>query len=245
MPVTAQDRRRSLARGTHVGSRRGTNVPHDHDPNIYATGQFPSTHWSLIKRAGTPESPAARAALAELCSAYWYPIYAFIRRKGNGSDQALDLTQGFFARVLEKGTIAAAEPDKGRSRAFMRTDCQHYLIDQFRRPTARSGAIPTKSIDMHGAEDRYRFEPADMITPNRLFDCTWALTLLDTVLDILAREYTAKDRSEVFDRLKIVLTHGKGAVPSAALAAELGKTEDAVNMAVHRLRKRYREILEE
>lgn len=215
------------------------------DPNTCASGQFPSTHWSLTKKAGSPEPPEARAALAELCAAYWYPIYAFIRRKGSGPDQALDLTQGFFARLLEKGTVVAAEPDKGRFRAFLRTDCQHYLIDQFRRTTARGGGISIVSIDAHGAEERYRFEPTDTLTPERLFDRAWALTLLDTVLDLLAREYAAKGHSDVFDRLKIVLTQGKGAVPAATLAAELGKTEEAVNMAVHRLRKRYREILEQ
>jgi DNA-directed RNA polymerase specialized sigma24 family protein len=220
-------------------------MTHGPDSNPYATGQFPSTHWTLIKRAGSPESPQARAALAELCSAYWYPIYAFIRRKGNGPDQALDLTQGFFARLLEKGIVVAAEPGKGRFRAFLRTDCEHFLIDQFRRKTAWGGGITTVSIDAHGAEERYRFEPADTLTPDRLFDRAWALALLNKVLDLLAREYAAKGRSELFERLKIVLTQGKGVIPSAILAAELGKTEEAVNMAVHRLRKRYRQILEE
>ena len=161
-------------------------MPHHPDPNTHASGRFPSTHWSLIIRAGSPGSSQARAALAELCSVYWYPIYAFIRRKGNGPDQALDLTQGFFARLLEKGIVAAAEPGKGRFRAFLRTDCQHFLIDQFRRKTAWGGGIPTVSIDAHGAEDRYRFEPADTLTPDRLFDRAWALTLLDQVLDLLA-----------------------------------------------------------
>jgi DNA-directed RNA polymerase specialized sigma24 family protein len=220
-------------------------MPDNSDPIINASGRFPSTHWSLITRAGSSEAPDARAALAELCSAYWYPVYAFIRRKGNGHDQALDLTQGFFARLLEKGTVASAEPGKGRFRAFLRTDCQHFLIDQFRRRTAWGSEISTVSIDARGAEDRYRFEPADTLTPDRLIDRAWALTLLDKVLDLLAGEYASKGRSELFGHLKIALTQGKGAVPAATLAAELGKTEEAVNMAVHRLRKRYREILEE
>jgi len=220
-------------------------MPHNPDPNTCASGRFPSTHWSLIIRAGSPGSPKARAALAELCSVYWYPIYAFIRRKGNGPDQALDLTQGFFARLLEKRILAAAEPGKGRFRAFLRTDCQHFLIDQFRRRTAWGGGIPTVSIDAHAAEDRYRFEPADTLTPDRLFDRAWALTLLEKVLDLLAHEYAAKGHSELFDHLKIVLTQGKGIVSAATLAAKLGKTEAAVHMAVHRLRQRYREILEE
>ena len=199
----------------------------------------------MIVRAASPESPQARAALADLCSAYWYPIYALIRRKGNGHDEALDLTQGYFARLLERGIIAAANPGKGRFRAFLRTDCQHFLIDQFRRMTARGRGTPTVSIDAHVAEERYRFEPTDTLTPDRLFDRAWALTLLDKVLDLLAGEYAAKGRSELFDHLKIVLTQGKGAVSAATLAEQVGKSEEAVNMAVHRLRKRYREILED
>jgi len=220
-------------------------MAHNSEPNAYASGQFPSTHWSLVIRAGSPGLPQARAALAELCAAYWYPIYALIRRKGNGHDQALDLTQEYFSRLLEKGVIAAANPGKGRFRAFLRTDCQHFLIDQFRRMTAQGGGTPTVSIDACGAEDRYRFEPADTLTPDRLFDRAWALTLLEKVLDLLAAEYAAKGHSELFDHLKIVLTQGKGAVSTATLAARLGKTEEAVLMAVHRLRKRYREILQE
>jgi DNA-directed RNA polymerase specialized sigma24 family protein len=218
---------------------------HDPDSNTHASERFSSTHWSLVKRAGSPGSAQDRAALAELCSAYWYPIYAFIRRKGNGPDQALDLTQGYFARLLERGVIAAADPGKGRFRAFLRTDCQHFLIDQFRRSTAWGGGAPTVSIDAHGAEDRYRFEPADTLTPDRLFDRAWAVTLLDQVLDLLAAEYASKRHSDLFDHLKIVLTQGKGAVSAATLAAELDTTGDAVNMAVHRLRKRYRQILEQ
>ncbi len=220
-------------------------MPRDFDPNTGDSGRFPSTHWSLIVQAGSPGSPQAHSALAELCSAYWYPIYAFIRRQGNGPDQALDLTQSYFARLLEKGLIAAADQHKGRFRAFLRTDCRHFLIDQHRRTTAKGGGLPTISIDARTAEDRYRFEPADSLTPDRLFDRTWALTLLDHVLDQLARDYEAKGNSGLFDRLKIVLTQGKGSVTSAALAAQLGMTEAAVNVAAHRLRRRYREILEE
>ncbi len=220
-------------------------MSHNPDSSTSKSGRFPSTHWSLVIRAGSPGSPQARAALADLCSAYWYPIYALIRRKGNAHDQALDLTQEFFAHLLERGSIAAANPREGRFRAFLRTDCQHFLIDQFRRMTARRRGTPTVSINAHGAEDRYRFEPADTFTPDRLFDRAWALTLLEKVLDLLAREFAAKGQSELFEKLKIVLTQGKGSVPAATLAAQLGKSEEAVHMAAHRLRKRYREILEE
>jgi DNA-directed RNA polymerase specialized sigma24 family protein len=186
------------------------------DPNNADSGRFPSTHWSLIVRAGSPGSPQDHSALAELFSAYWYPIYAFIRRQGNGPDQALDLTQGYFTRLLEKSLIAAADRHKGRFRAFLRTDCRHFLIDQHRRTTARGGGLPTISIDARTAEDRYRSEPVDSLTPDRLFDRALALTLLDHVLDLLARVYAEKDNSELFDGLKLVLTHGKRSVSSAA-----------------------------
>jgi DNA-directed RNA polymerase specialized sigma24 family protein len=220
-------------------------MAHNSEPSISATGSFPTTRWSLVIEAGSSTSPQARAALADLCSAYWYPLYAFIRRKGNDPDRALDLTQSYFARLLEHGVIARADETKGRFRAFLRTDCQHFLIDQHRRRTVRGAVISPVSIDGHDAEDRYRFEPVDTLTSDRLFDRAWASTLLDRVLDLLAREYAAKGRSEVFDRLKVVLTQGKGAVSAATLAAELGKTEAAVNTAVHRLKKQYREILQE
>lgn len=219
-------------------------MSHDFDPGIAVTGSFPSTRWSLIFRAGALISSEARAALTELCSLYWYPLYAFIRRKGIDPDQALDLTQSYFARLLEKGVIVGADQSKGRFRAFLRTDCQHFLIDYHRRQRVRARVLKPVSIDAGDAENRYRFEPADNMTPDRLFDRTWAMTLLDRVLGLLADEYCSNGRSEIFERLKIILTQGKGAAPAAALAAQLGMTEGAVNVAVHRLKKRYRAILQ-
>jgi RNA polymerase sigma-70 factor (ECF subfamily) len=213
------------------------------DPLGAATGSFPATCWTLVLGAGDRGSPEAREALASLCRAYWYPIYALIRRKGHHPEDAQDLTQMYFARLLEKGVLAAADRRKGRFRAFLRADCQHFLIDQHRRRRARDGGTVTVSIDTRDAEGRYRYEPADRLTPERLFERTWAMTLLDRVLGLLAGEYAAKGRSDVFDRLKVLLTQGKGAVPAATLAAQLGLTAGAVHAAVHRLRKRYGEIL--
>ena len=215
------------------------------DPRPHPTESFPTTRWSLVLGAREGASADARAALAELCGTYWYPLYAFIRRKGYGPEDAQDLTQTYFARLLEKGVIAAADRSKGRFRAFLRTDCQHFLIDQYRRNAARGGVATPISIDARDAEGRYLFEPADEMSPDLLFDRAWAMTLLDRVLGLLAGEYAARGRSEVFDGLKVLLTGGKGAVPSARLADQLGMTERAVNVAVYRLRKRYREILQE
>jgi RNA polymerase sigma-70 factor (ECF subfamily) len=206
-----------------------------------ATASFPTTHWSLVIQAGSPASPRARAALEALCSAYWYPLYAFIRRKGNDSDRALDLTQDFFARLLEKDVLAAVEHRKGRFRSFLRVACRNFLIDAWgHRPDVATTPI---SIDARDAEGRYLVEPAENLTPERLFDRAWALTLLDRVMAILTAEYADSGRSELFDQLKIVLTEGKGAVRSAVLAERLGMSEDAINTAGHRLRKRYRAIL--
>jgi RNA polymerase sigma-70 factor (ECF subfamily) len=146
---------------------------------------------------------------------------------------------------VEKPVIAAADRSKGRFRAFLKTDCQHFLLDKGRRKHVRAKMLKTVSIDTDDAEDRYRFEPADRMTPERLYDRIWAMTLLDRVLALLAEEYAAKGRANVFDRLMVVLTQGRGAVPATTLAAELGTTEGAVHTAVHRLRKRYREILQE
>jgi RNA polymerase sigma factor (sigma-70 family) len=220
-------------------------VTESRDPELHRTDSFPATRWSLVVGARDGSGSVAHHALAELCGAYWYPIYAFIRRKGHNPEDAQDLTQAYFARLLERGVIAAADRRKGRFRAFLRTDCQHFLIDQYRRKAARGGAARPISIDARDAEGRYRFEPADDMTPDRLFDRAWAMTLLDRVLDLLYGEYAARDRSAVFERLKEVLTRGKRSVPTATLAAQLGMTEGAVDVAVHRLRKRYRAILQE
>jgi DNA-directed RNA polymerase specialized sigma24 family protein len=210
-------------------------------PDGTATGSFPLTHWSLVIRAGEPGSTQARAALEELCAAYWYPIYAFIRRKGKNPDRALDLTQDFFTRLLEKDLLASADHRKGRFRSFLRTVCANFLIDDWRR---KPDVMPI-SIDARDAEGRYLIEPADHVTAENLFDRAWAITLLDKVLALLAAEYAESGRGELFDHLKVVLTQGKGAVRSAELAEQLDMTENAVNIANLRLRERYRAILQE
>jgi RNA polymerase sigma-70 factor (ECF subfamily) len=208
-----------------------------------ATASFPTTHWSLVIQAGSPESPQARPALETLCSAYWYPLYAFIRRKGNDADRACDLTQDFFARLFEKDMLAAADHRRGRFRSFLRVACRNFLIDTWRHKA--SVATTPISIDARDAEGRYLVEPADNLTAERLFDRTWALTLLDRVMTILAAEYAESRRSDLFDQLKIVLTEGKGTVRSAVLAERLGMFDDAINITSHRLRKRCRAVLQE
>jgi RNA polymerase sigma-70 factor (ECF subfamily) len=192
-------------------------------------------------------SPEAHRALAELCAAYWYPLYAFIRRKGHDPDRALDLAQGYFARLLERGTVAAADPGRGRFRSFLLADCTRFLADlrAYEGATKRGGGAVPLSIDARDAEGRYVHEPAHHQGPEQLFERAWALALLDGVLARLRREYEESGRGVTFELLKSVLTEASNKVPQAELARRQGSTEGAVQVAIHRLRRRYREAVHE
>ncbi len=218
-----------------------------YNAGMSAPGRFATTHWSLIAAARDGSASQARAALAALCAAYWYPLYAFIRRQGHNADEAQDLTQGFFARLLEKDFLAAIDRDKGRFRSFLLAACKHFLANEHDRAHAqkRGGGREPLSLDFHTAEGRYGLEPADTLTPERLFDRQWALTLLDQVLARLRTEFRQADKAALFERLKGFLMGEKSTTPYAQLAAELGMTEGAVKVAVHRLRRRYRDLLQE
>jgi RNA polymerase sigma factor (sigma-70 family) len=217
----------------------------DPRPTQSSETRFPTTHWSRVIQAADPVSPIAREALADLCTLYWYPVYAFIRRHGHEPDHAQDLTQAFFLHLLEKGTLAAADPCRGKFRSFVRTACAHFLADQRDREQARKrgGEQVILSINTRDAEGRYLREPAHNVTPERLFERTWALTLLDHVFERLGNEYARTNQAMLFEQLKSVLTSGPRSIPYAEIAVRLGMTEGAVQVAVHRLRKRYRAIL--
>jgi RNA polymerase sigma-70 factor (ECF subfamily) len=212
-----------------------------------SAARFPTTCWSRVVAARERVTPEAREALAGLCEVYWYPLYAFIRRKGHGPEDALDLTQDYFARLLERGTVAAADAGKGRFRSFLLADCIRFLADRREHDQAarRGGGVAPLSIDARDAEGRYLREPSHDRTAERLFERDWALALLDVVLAHLRREYEGSGRSRAFDVLKVVLTDGARAVPQAALAERLGTTEGAVQVAVHRLRRHYRDLVRE
>jgi DNA-directed RNA polymerase specialized sigma24 family protein len=207
--------------------------------------RFPTTHWSCVAEAGDPDPDRSRAALAELCGAYWYPLYAFVRRRGHAADEADDLVQEYFARLLEKGVLSSADRDRGRFRAFLMADCSYFLSHERARVSAQKwgGGRAAVSIDVRDAEGRFLSEPADGLTPEQVYERAWALALLGRVLDALRDEYARGGRGEVFERLKPVLTDGPGAVPYAEVAAALGSTEGAVQAAVHRLRRRYGDLL--
>jgi len=206
---------------------------------------FTSTHWSQVVAAADASSPRAAEALAQLCRTYWYPLYAFIRRQGIDAEEAQDLTQEFFARLLEKNFIAAAAEEKGRFRSFLLVALKRFLINERERRQAqkRGGGQASISLDDLNAEGRYRFEPAEGLTADRIYEQRWALALLDEVMEGLRREYAADGKAEWFDALKVFLYDEKSEASQAAIGQRFHVSESAVKSAVHRLRKRYRERL--
>jgi RNA polymerase sigma-70 factor (ECF subfamily) len=209
--------------------------------------RFATTHWSLVVAARDGSASEAREALAALCGTYWYPLYAFIRRQGHGADEAQDLTQGFFAQLLERDFLDSVDRAKGRFRSFLLAACRHFLANEYDRARAqkRGGGRAMLSLDFQAAEGRYSLEPAHELTPEKVFDRHWALTLLDQVLSRLRDEFTRAEKAGLFERLKGYLTGERSAGPYAQAAAELDMTEGALKVAVHRLRRRYRELLQE
>ena len=209
--------------------------------------RFATTHWSIVLAAGRRHTPGSREALEALCRAYWYPLYAFVRRRGRAADDAQDLVQEFFAYLLDKHTLDAADPERGRFRTFLLTVFQRFLSKQHERAAAqkRGGGVRVDSIDISTAEDRYQREPFHELTPERVYERRWALTLLEQVLAQIEKEYAAKSKTELFDRLKVFLTGSAADTSHAEVAAALGLTPGAVKVSVHRLRRRYRELLRE
>jgi RNA polymerase sigma-70 factor (ECF subfamily) len=208
-------------------------------------GRFATTRWSLVIAAGHQTNARSAEALTSLCEIYWYPVYAFIRRQGTRAEDCADLTQAFFARVLEKNYFHDADPERGRFRAFLCASIRHFLSNERDRARAlkRGGPLPPISLDVETAEGTYQLEPRDDLTPEKLFDRHWALMLLDRALGRLREEHASAGKAEQFDRLKGFLTGDDAAVPYGEAAAMLGTTEGAVKVAVHRLRRRFRDAL--
>ena len=200
----------------------------------------------MVLSAGRSDSTHARDALAKLCQTYWYPLYAYVRQRGYPPADAQDLTQEFFARLLEKKTLGAVTREKGRFRSFLLTALNHFLVDEWKKTKAQKrGGGQIVSLDAREAETRFGHETADSVTPDILFEQNWALALLDSVYRRLQHEYEAEGRAALFDALKFSLTGERSSVPYAALAARLGMPENTVKVSVHRLRRRYRELLRE
>jgi RNA polymerase sigma-70 factor (ECF subfamily) len=206
---------------------------------------FVTTHWSVVLTAGRSDSTRAQDALARLCQTYWYPLYAYVRRRGYSPPDAEDLTQEFFARLLRANYLGTAQREKGRFRWFLLSALNHFLANEWDRARAkkRGGGNAAISLNADAAESRYKLEPADTLTAERIYERRWALTLLDQVLRTLQREYELTGKKELFDELSFCLTGERSKLPYAELAARLGLSEANVKVAVHRLRKRYRELL--
>jgi RNA polymerase sigma-70 factor (ECF subfamily) len=206
--------------------------------------RFLTTRWSLVRGAGRGSGAEARAALEELCRIYWYPLYAYVRRGGSTNEDARDLVQGFFAGFLERGSLAAIGAEGGRFRSYLLGALRHHVANERERSRAlkRGGGATTLSFELDGAGERYGREPADPLTPEKLFARKWALTVLERGLERLAAEQSERGHGAVFARLRPFLA-GDAQEPLAAAARELGLSENATSVAVHRLRVRYRELL--
>ena len=218
----------------------------DDTPNPPGPRSFQTTRWSLIVSAAGPHTAQSREALAALCQLYWYPIYLFVRRRSPTADDALDLTQGFFTRLIEKNDLAAVDRQRGRFRGWLLGCLKHYLSNERDRAEAkkRGGGRQFVRIDAEEAETRYWREPGHDLTPEKIFDRRWAITLLERALDELRIECDQADKSRLFQALKPSLAgEGGGEMTYADLGAEWGMSEGAVKVAAHRLRARYRELL--
>jgi RNA polymerase sigma factor (sigma-70 family) len=206
---------------------------------------FVTTHWSVVLSAREPASPQTSAALETLCRTYWYPLYAFLRRQGRPPHDAQDLTQGFFARLLQKDYLRAAAREKGKFRTFLLVALKRFLANEWDREHAqkRGGFALVIPIDQEFAESRLAADPSPNVQPDMLYDRQWAMTLLERTMAQLQEEYVASGRAKLFEYLQSCLGRDESALPYADIAARLNLTEPAVKMAVHRLRARYREIL--
>ena len=208
--------------------------------------RFQTTRWSAIFAARGNDS-AARTALAELCAAYWYPIYAFARRSGHATHDAEDLTQGFFSHLLSRRTLDDLSREKGRFRSFLLAAMKNYVAHQRERAQAqkRGGNAEILSLDLAFAEQCYGNEPADLLSPDRLFDRRWAITVLERALTRVENEFAAGGKRALFDALRPALTKDDAAQGYAEIAARFETTEGALKVIVHRLRRRYRTALRE
>jgi RNA polymerase sigma factor (sigma-70 family) len=223
-----------------------TPSPSANEP-LPPVGGFRTTHWSAVLLAGRDSLPDARAALEELCRSYWYPLYAFARRKGCGHEDAQDLVQGFFAQLLARRDLADVHPDKGRFRTFLLSSLGHFMANEWDRAQAqkRGGGIQFVTLEPGDSDERYLREPASDTSPEALYDRTWAQQVLASVLGRLRDESTRDGSSVRYEALKGFLLGDRGGEPYSELARRLGTTESGIKSAVHRLRQRFRELFRE
>jgi DNA-directed RNA polymerase specialized sigma24 family protein len=231
------------------------NVPaNDHVTSLSAVGEsaqngavaFATTHWSVVLEAQGP-TPAAQEALEKLCCTYWRPVYSFIRREGSGREEAEDLTQSFFALLLERRDFDAVRKEKGRLRSYLLTSLKHFLVSEHRRAvtTKRGKGQQPVPLEELAAIGRAYIEPADQLTAERLYERRWALTLMEQVLQRLKHEYYTAGNGELFESLKQLLPDEPEAPSRGDLASQLGMTHNALRQTFHRFRHRYQLLLRE
>jgi RNA polymerase sigma-70 factor (ECF subfamily) len=220
-------------------------IENNASPVPRADRRFASTRWSVVMAAGQRDSPESEAALATLCEQYWYPLYAYARRRLPDAEQAQDLTQDFFARLLEKDYLRQADRQRGKFRTFLLTAFQHFLAKEHDRANAqkRGGGRRVLSLDFDSGERRYRREPSHDTTPEAVYERGWALMLLEQGLARLREEFASLGRQRLFDCLKGALTAEQAHQPYAELAGQLGMSTEALKVAIHRLRRRYGELV--
>jgi len=221
------------------------NAPDEQQHRSAANGHFPPTLWSVVLAAGGGGSTRAHEALETLCRSYWYPLYAFTRRQGKSPHDAEDLTQAFFARLLEREAIGKATPEKGRFRSFLLASLKNFIWDEWDKSRAakRGGSQPPVAFDDLDAEERYRSEPLDPADPEKLFERSWAMLLIDRVLARLEKEFAASGKSKRFEALHPFLLNEPEAGSYVSVAERLAMSTGAVKVAVLRLRERYRELV--
>ena len=206
---------------------------------------FATTHWTVVLAAGQRSTPQSDRALEELCKTYWFPLYAYVRRRGHTKEDAEDLTQAFFARFLARNYLESLRAERGRFRAFLLASLKHFLANEWdkSRRQKRGGGVAPLSLDWQTADTQFQIAATNEPGPDQAFDREWAVTLLGRVIERLQAECAAEGKTQLFAQLKIFLTVGKGEQSHAEAARELGMEETAVRVAVHRLRKRYRQLL--
>jgi RNA polymerase sigma factor (sigma-70 family) len=218
------------------------------DPTPQHTNEwFVTTHWTVVLSARDQRTPEAAQALEALCRTYWYPLYAFVRRQGRSPADAQDLTQEFFARLLGKDYLHSVERGKGKFRTFLLVLLKRFLADEWDRAHAqkRGGGSLHLPLDTALAESRYQREQGEDLSPDKVYDRRWALTLLERAMARLREEFTAAGKADEFQVLKAVLTTDKGALAYGQLAGRLGVSEGAARVAAHRLRRRFRQLFRE
>ena len=209
------------------------------------SSDFLSTHWSIVLRAGQADDSDARNALAFLCQRYWYPLFVFVRRKGIPLERAEDVTQGFFARLIEKQVLEQAAPSRGRFRSFLLGSLQNFLANEWDQATAqkRGGGKALLSLDLEAGESKLRYEPSHDLSPEKIFDRAWAVQLLELVVGRLRKEFSDKGKAGEFEILQAFLAGRPTDASYERAAADMGVSLAAVRQAAHRMRKRYRELL--